>query len=58
MDKNIGRNFSPLNVYACWSITKGAMDKWMVQADSAHQRGLETTLEEVLIVVESGGRGG
>jgi hypothetical protein len=26
------------------------MDKWRLQADSAHQTGLDTALEEVLIV--------
>jgi hypothetical protein len=56
--KIIGRNFLPLNVYDYYSTTKAAIDKWIVQVDSAHQRGLETILEEVLIVVESGGRGG
>ena len=34
------------------------MDKWMLQADSTHQLGPETILQGVLIVVESGGRGG
>jgi hypothetical protein len=33
------------------------MDKWRLQADSAHQTGLDTTLEEVLTVVQSGGGG-
>jgi hypothetical protein len=56
--ENIGRNFLPLNVYDCYSTTKAAIDKWIVlQAHSAHPRGLETTLEEILIVVETGGRG-
>jgi hypothetical protein len=50
MDENIGRSFSPLNVYDCYSTTNAAIDKWVVQTDSAHQRGLDTTLEEVLIV--------
>jgi hypothetical protein len=53
MDENIGRNFSPLNV--CYSTTKGAFNKWVVQTDSSHQRGPETTFQEVLIVVQSGG---
>ena len=47
-----------LNVDDCYSTTKAAIDKLIVQVDSVHQRGLETTLEEALIVVESGGRGG
>jgi len=50
MDENIGRNFSPLNVYDCYSTTKAAIHKWVVQTDSAHQRGLDTGLEEVLIL--------
>jgi hypothetical protein len=50
MDENIGRSFSPLNVYDCYSTTKAAIDKWVVQTDSAHQRGPETTFQEVLIV--------
>jgi hypothetical protein len=50
MDENIGRNFSPLNIYDCHSATKAAIDKWVVQTDSAHQRGPETTFQEVLIV--------
>ena len=59
MDENIGRNFSPLNfVYDCYSTTKAAIDKWVVQTDSAHLRGPETTFQEVLIVVQSGGCGG
>jgi hypothetical protein len=49
MDENIGRNFSPLNVNDCHSTTKAAIDKWVVQMDSAHQRGPETTFQEVLI---------
>ena len=49
MDENIGRNFSPLNVNDCHS-TKAAIDKWVVQMDSAPQRGLDTALEEVLIL--------
>jgi hypothetical protein len=58
MDENIGRSFSPLNVYDCYSTTEGAIDKWVVQTDSAHLRGPETTFQEVLIVVQSGGGGG
>jgi hypothetical protein len=34
------------------------MDKWMLQADSAHQIGLKPTLHAFLIVVESGDTGG
>ena len=33
------------------------MDKWMLQADSAHQISPETGLQSILIVVESGGTG-
>jgi len=33
------------------------MDKWMLQAHSAHQVGPETILQSILIVVESGGTG-
>jgi hypothetical protein len=55
MDENIGRNFSLLNVYDFYSTTKAAIDKWVVQTDSAHQRGPETTFQEVLIVAQSGG---
>jgi hypothetical protein len=56
-DENIyfGRNFSPLNVYDCYSTTKAAIDNWVTQTDSAHQRGPETTFQEVLTVVQSGG---
>ena len=57
MDENIGRKFLPWNVYACYSTTKSAIDKWMAQPDSTHQIGLEPTLYEVLIIVESGNRG-
>ena len=38
-----------MNVNDCHS-TKAAIDKWVVQTDSAPQRGLDTALEEVLIV--------
>jgi len=34
----------------CSATTRSAMDKWRLQADSAHQTGLDTALEEVLIV--------
>jgi len=47
-----GRNFSPSeigNVFACTSTTASPMDKWMPQADSAHQIGLKTILHAVLI---------
>ena len=44
--------------FACTSTTGSPMHKWMPQADSAHQIGPETILQGVLIVVESGGRGG
>ena len=37
--------------------TRGAMDKWRLHMDSVHQRGLDTTLEEVLTLVQSGGGG-
>jgi hypothetical protein len=55
MDENIGRNFSPLNVYGCYSIAKGVIDKWAMQTDSEHQGGPETTFQKVLIIVQSGG---
>jgi len=58
MDENMSRNFSPLNIYDCHSTTEAAIDKWVVQTDSTHQRGPETTFQEVLIVVRSGGGGG
>jgi hypothetical protein len=44
-----------LNVYDCYSATKAAIDKWVVQTDLPHQRGPETTFQEVLIIVQSGG---
>jgi hypothetical protein len=44
-----------MNVYDCYSTIKAAIDKWVVQTDSLHQRGPETTFQEVLIVVQSGG---
>ena len=46
-----------MNVYDCYSTTKAAIDKWIVQENSPHQRGLYTTSEEVLTVVQSGGGG-
>src|SRR5271170_1118371 len=42
--------------FACTSTTGSPMDKWMLQAHLAHQIGPETSLQSVLIVVESGGR--
>src|SRR5271170_3285659 len=57
MDENIGRSFSPLNVYDCYSTTKAAIDKWIAHVDSAHQRGLESAFLEVLTVVQSSGGG-
>jgi len=50
MDENIGRTFLLWNVYHCYSTTKGAIDKWMEQPDSAHQIGLGPTLHRVLIL--------
>ena len=55
------RNFSAPeigNAFAYSYTTKGAMDKRRWQADSAHQIGPETTLQDFLIVVENGGKGG
>ena len=46
------------NAFACGSSTTGAMDKWILQADLAHQVGLNLTFHAVLIVVESGDQGG
>ena len=51
MDENIGRDFSPLNVSACFSTTWRAMDNWLAQSDSTHQIGLGPTHHRVLIVV-------
>ena len=51
------RNFSLSPDFACTSTTGSPMDKWMAQADSAHRIGPETSLQSVLIVVESGGTG-
>jgi hypothetical protein len=39
------------------ATTNSAMTKWRQRLDSDRQRGLETTLTDVLMVVESGGRG-
>jgi hypothetical protein len=43
--------FTNWRCFTCSSTTSGAMVKWMVQADSAHQIGLqlEPTLHAVLI---------
>jgi len=54
------RNFSCSEIgpdFACPSTTSGPMDKWMLQAHSAHQTGLKPTLHTLLIVIESGDRG-
>src|SRR5271154_6762555 len=54
------RNFSISEIgpeFACTSRTSALMDKWMLQADSAHQIGPGTSLQSILIVVESGGTG-
>ena len=50
MDENIGRNFSLLNISACCSTTRRAMNKWIAQADSAHWISLWPTPHGVLIV--------
>ena len=42
-----------LDVLASLATTSRAMDKWMLQLDSACQKGPETTLEGVLIVLVS-----
>src|SRR5271168_890711 len=55
------RNFSLSEIgpdFACTSTTSAPMDKWMLQAYLAHQTGLKPILHAVLIVVESGDRGG
>ena len=44
--------------FACTSTTRSPTDKWMLQAYSARQTGLKPALQGILIVVESGGRGG
>jgi hypothetical protein len=58
MDENVGRNFSPLNVYACLSTTRRVMNKWIAQSDSAPQIGPEPTLKGFLIVVGTWSTGG
>ena len=50
MDENIGRNFLPLNAYACFSTTRRAINKWIAQLDSAHQLGPWPTPHSILIV--------
>jgi hypothetical protein len=40
------------------AITRGATVKWSGQAYSVCDTGIETTFQEILIVVESGGGGG
>jgi hypothetical protein len=60
-DEKSCRNFLLSEIghdFACTSTTSRPMDKWILQADSAHQIGLKPTLQGILIVVESGGRGG
>src|SRR5271154_541865 len=44
--------------FACSTTTRGSRDKWKWQADSARQTGLESTIQEVLTIVESGDAGG
>src|SRR5271170_4385187 len=44
--------------FGCSHTTNVSVDKGRPQADSAHQIGPETTLQDVLIVVESGGTEG
>jgi hypothetical protein len=53
--RNFGRNFLPSDfgdVLATPATTSRAMSKWMLWLDSAGQKGLEITLEGILIVVE------
>jgi len=40
------------------ATTNGARRKWILQLDSAHQIGPETPLQDTLIIVENGGKGG
>jgi hypothetical protein len=50
-----GRNFLPSDfgdVLATLATTSRAIGKWMLRLDSAGQKGPETTLERILIVVE------
>jgi hypothetical protein len=51
MDENIGRYFSPWNIYACHSTARPAIEKRMAQARSTHQIGLTPTFHGVLILV-------
>ena len=52
-------NFSPPSFerFGYSATTNGAMGKWILQLDSAHQIGPETMLQDFLIVVENGGKG-
>jgi hypothetical protein len=47
----VGGIFHRRDVLASLATTSRAMDKWMLQLDSAGQKGPETTLEGVLIVL-------
>ena len=61
MENKSGRNFSISesgNFLGYSSTAKGAMDNWRQQQDFSHQLGPEIPFHRVLIVVESGGRGG
>ena len=53
--KNFTFEFERLD---CRATTNGAMRKWIPQLDLAHQLGQETTVQDILIVVENSGRGG
>ena len=44
------------NVLGCSSITSDVMDKWMLRADLTHQIGPQTTLPQILTLVQSGDR--
>jgi hypothetical protein len=53
--RKFGRIFLPSDfgdVLANLATTSRAMDRWMLQLDSVDQKGPETTLEGILIVVE------
>jgi hypothetical protein len=59
-ERNQWRNFSTSeirNVLACSLTTSDPMDKPALPLDLAHQRGPETPLHAILMIVESGGRG-
>jgi hypothetical protein len=45
------------NDFASGSTPSGPMVKWMAKAGQAHQIGLQSTLQAILIAVESGGGG-